>query len=130
MSSSQLCSALQHQYPVANQTPCWLTRMGSQFTRAGSHFVISFNCKCTYQAELSKGSDQEKASFVLAAKQRVVKLVCHWVALYGLLLKEDPVVSDFLEVRFQPQQHKEVYISFISGFNRCFFPPSCFLNRV
>lgn len=68
--------------------------------------LFSFNCKCTYQAELSNGSDQEKASYVLAAKQRVVKLVCHWVALYGLLLKEDPVALDFLEVRFQPQQQK------------------------
>lgn len=66
--------------------------------------LFSFNWNCTYQAELSKGSDQEKASYVLAAKQKVVKLVCHWVALYGLLLKEDPVASDFLEVRVQPQQ--------------------------
>ncbi|XP_056896342.1 rap guanine nucleotide exchange factor 3 isoform X3 [Takifugu flavidus] len=63
MSSSQLCSALLHQYP----------------------------------AELSKGSDQEKASYILTAKRKVVKLVCHWVALYDLLLKEDPVALDFLE---------------------------------
>uniref|UniRef100_H3D4R1 Rap guanine nucleotide exchange factor 3 n=1 Tax=Tetraodon nigroviridis TaxID=99883 RepID=H3D4R1_TETNG len=64
MSSSQLCSALQLQYP---------------------------------DAEPSEGSDQDKASYVLATKQRVVKLVCHWVALYGLLLKDDPVALDFLE---------------------------------
>lgn len=63
---------------------------------------FSFNCTCTYQAEPSEGSDQDKASYVLATKQRVVKLVCHWVALYGLLLKDDPVALDFLEVRFQP----------------------------
>ncbi|TNM86780.1 hypothetical protein fugu_007010 [Takifugu bimaculatus] len=30
-------------------------------------------------------------------KRKVVKLVCHWVALYDLLLKEDPVALDFLE---------------------------------
>lgn len=61
--------------------------------------LFSFNRNCTYQAELSKGSDQEKASYILTAKRKVVKLVCHWVALYDLLLKEDPVALDFLEVR-------------------------------
>lgn len=69
--------------------------------------MLSFNWSCTYQAELSKGSDQEKASYILAAKQKVVKLVCRWVALYGLLLKEDPVSSDFLEVRSQPPLKKK-----------------------
>lgn len=63
--------------------------------------LFPFNHGCTYQAELSKGSDLEKASYVLTAKQKVVKLVCHWVALYGLLLKEHPAASDFLEVRLQ-----------------------------
>uniref|UniRef100_A0A7N6ARB8 Rap guanine nucleotide exchange factor (GEF) 3 n=1 Tax=Anabas testudineus TaxID=64144 RepID=A0A7N6ARB8_ANATE len=63
MPSSQLCSALQHQYP----------------------------------AELSEGSDQEKAAYVLNTKQKVVKLIGQWVALYGLLLKEDPVALEFLE---------------------------------
>lgn len=56
---------------------------------------------CTYQAELSEGSDQEKASYILNAKQKVVKLIGQWVALYGLLLKEDPLALDFLEVRLQ-----------------------------
>uniref|UniRef100_A0A7N6FIJ2 Rap guanine nucleotide exchange factor (GEF) 3 n=1 Tax=Anabas testudineus TaxID=64144 RepID=A0A7N6FIJ2_ANATE len=69
MPSSQLCSALQHQYP----------------------------------AELSEGSDQEKAAYVLNTKQKVVKLIGQWVALYGLLLKEDPVALEFLEVRLQAQ---------------------------
>uniref|UniRef100_A0A665VXL1 Rap guanine nucleotide exchange factor 3-like n=1 Tax=Echeneis naucrates TaxID=173247 RepID=A0A665VXL1_ECHNA len=52
---------------------------------------------CTYQAELSEGSDQEKAAYILNAKQKVVKLVAQWVVLYGLLLKEDPIALDFLE---------------------------------
>ncbi|GAA6216639.1 rap guanine nucleotide exchange factor 3-like isoform X1 [Lates japonicus] len=65
MPSSQLCSALQHQYPD--------------------------------MAELSEGSDQEKAAYILNTKQKVVKLVGQWVALYGLLLKEDPMALDFLE---------------------------------
>uniref|UniRef100_A0A4W6FKV6 Rap guanine nucleotide exchange factor 3 n=1 Tax=Lates calcarifer TaxID=8187 RepID=A0A4W6FKV6_LATCA len=60
MPSSQLCPALQHQYP-------------------------------------DMGSDQEKAAYILNTKQKVVKLVGQWVALYGLLLKEDPVALDFLE---------------------------------
>uniref|UniRef100_A0A3Q3WVZ8 Uncharacterized protein n=1 Tax=Mola mola TaxID=94237 RepID=A0A3Q3WVZ8_MOLML len=69
MPSSQLCSALQHQYP----------------------------------AELPEGSDQEKASYILTTKQKVVKLIGQWVALYGLLLKEDPNASDLLEVRLPTQ---------------------------
>ncbi|XP_051280642.1 rap guanine nucleotide exchange factor 3 [Dicentrarchus labrax] len=50
-----------------------------------------------YQAELSEGSDQEKASYILTKKQKVVKLIGQWVALYGLLLKEEPIALDFLE---------------------------------
>ncbi|XP_014825018.1 PREDICTED: rap guanine nucleotide exchange factor 3-like isoform X2 [Poecilia mexicana] len=50
-----------------------------------------------YQAELSKGSDQEKTAYIFNTKQKVVKLIAQWVALYGLLLKEDPEVGDFLE---------------------------------
>ncbi|KAM8862942.1 rap guanine nucleotide exchange factor 3 isoform 3-T5 [Spinachia spinachia] len=50
-----------------------------------------------YQAELSEGSEQEKASYILSTKQKVVKLIGQWVALYGLLLKEDPIALDSLE---------------------------------
>lgn len=50
-----------------------------------------------YRAELSEGSEQEKAAYVLNRKQKVVKLVGQWVALYGLMLKEDPIAADFLE---------------------------------
>ncbi|KAI3357719.1 hypothetical protein L3Q82_016125, partial [Scortum barcoo] len=66
MPSSQLCLALQNQYPE--------------------------------MAELSEGSDQEKAAYVLNTKQKVVKLIGQWVALCGLLLKEDPIALDFLEI--------------------------------
>lgn len=61
--------------------------------------LCHLNHRCTYQAELSEGSDQEKASYGLTTKQKVVKLIGLWVVLYGLLLKEDPVALDFLEVR-------------------------------
>ncbi|KAM6982615.1 rap guanine nucleotide exchange factor 3 [Tautogolabrus adspersus] len=50
-----------------------------------------------YQAELSEGSDLEKSSYILNTKQKVVRLICQLVALYGLLLKEDPFAFDFLE---------------------------------
>uniref|UniRef100_A0A8C3AL03 Rap guanine nucleotide exchange factor 3 n=1 Tax=Cyclopterus lumpus TaxID=8103 RepID=A0A8C3AL03_CYCLU len=60
MPTSQLCTALQHQYPVM-------------------------------------GSDQEKASYILTTKQKVVKMIGQWVALYSLLLKEDPIALDSLE---------------------------------
>lgn len=66
---------------------------------------MRLNHDCTYQAELSEGSDQEKAAYTLNTKQKVVRLISQWVALYGLLLKEDPVALDFLEVRLQTQVH-------------------------
>uniref|UniRef100_A0A3P9H6F4 Rap guanine nucleotide exchange factor (GEF) 3 n=1 Tax=Oryzias latipes TaxID=8090 RepID=A0A3P9H6F4_ORYLA len=46
---------------------------------------------------LSEGSEQEKDAYIIDTKQKVVKLISHWVAVYGFLLKEDPVAMDFLE---------------------------------
>lgn len=66
----------------------------------------TLNQHCTYQAQLAEGSEQEKTAYVLNIKQKVVKLVGQWVALFGLHLKEDPIALDFLEVRSQPQSHK------------------------
>uniref|UniRef100_A0A3P9M2M3 Rap guanine nucleotide exchange factor (GEF) 3 n=1 Tax=Oryzias latipes TaxID=8090 RepID=A0A3P9M2M3_ORYLA len=63
MPTSQLCPALQHQYPQM----------------------------------LDQGSEQEKDAYIIDTKQKVVKLISHWVAVYGFLLKEDPVAMDFLE---------------------------------
>lgn len=60
--------------------------------------TLPLNRRRTYQAELSEGSEQEQASYILTTKQKVVKLIGQWVALYGLLLKEDPVALDSLEV--------------------------------
>ncbi|XP_063742959.1 rap guanine nucleotide exchange factor 3 isoform X2 [Eleginops maclovinus] len=50
-----------------------------------------------YNAKLSEGSDQERANYVLTTKQKVVKLIGQWVALYGLLLKEDSIAMESLE---------------------------------
>ncbi|XP_076840791.1 rap guanine nucleotide exchange factor 3 [Brachyhypopomus gauderio] len=50
-----------------------------------------------YHAEPSEGSELEKAAYALNTKQKVLKLVGQWVALYGPLLKEDPVAVHFLE---------------------------------
>ena len=91
---------------------CWPTKsLLSQILSAQSFSVLfcwgfffavmPFNHRCTYKAELSEGSEQEKASYILTTKQKVVKLIGQWVALYGPLLKEDPIAMDFLEVRLQ-----------------------------
>uniref|UniRef100_A0A671MZP9 Rap guanine nucleotide exchange factor 3-like n=1 Tax=Sinocyclocheilus anshuiensis TaxID=1608454 RepID=A0A671MZP9_9TELE len=53
------------------------------------------------KAEPSEGTDLEKAAYALNTKQKVVKLVAHWVALYGLLLRDNPVASEFLEVKIE-----------------------------
>uniref|UniRef100_A0A7N8XCY9 Rap guanine nucleotide exchange factor (GEF) 3 n=1 Tax=Mastacembelus armatus TaxID=205130 RepID=A0A7N8XCY9_9TELE len=60
-------------------------------------------CVVVMFAELSEGSDQEKAAYTLTTKQKVVKLIGQWVVLYGILLKEDPIALDFLEVTLQAQ---------------------------
>uniref|UniRef100_A0A667YFI4 Rap guanine nucleotide exchange factor 3 n=1 Tax=Myripristis murdjan TaxID=586833 RepID=A0A667YFI4_9TELE len=59
--------------------------------------VMPLDPECTYHAEPSEGSELEKAAYVLNTQQKVVKLIGQWVALYGLLLKEDPIAVDFLE---------------------------------
>uniref|UniRef100_A0A674BG60 Rap guanine nucleotide exchange factor 3 n=1 Tax=Salmo trutta TaxID=8032 RepID=A0A674BG60_SALTR len=53
--------------------------------------------ECTYHAEPSEGSDLEKAAYALNTKQKIVKLICQWVAVFGQLLKDDPIAVDFLE---------------------------------
>lgn len=61
-------------------------------------YDMPLNRRRTYQAKLSEGSDQEKAFYILTTRQRVVKIIGQWVALYSLLLKEDPIALDSLEV--------------------------------
>uniref|UniRef100_A0A8C6NT43 Rap guanine nucleotide exchange factor 3 n=1 Tax=Nothobranchius furzeri TaxID=105023 RepID=A0A8C6NT43_NOTFU len=48
---------------------------------------------------METGSEQEKDAYAFNSKQKVVKLVGQWVALYSHLLKEDPAALDFLEVQ-------------------------------
>uniref|UniRef100_A0A4W4E036 Rap guanine nucleotide exchange factor (GEF) 3 n=1 Tax=Electrophorus electricus TaxID=8005 RepID=A0A4W4E036_ELEEL len=50
-----------------------------------------------HQYPFSAGSELEKTAYALNTKQKVVKLVGQWVALYGPLLKDDPVAVHFLE---------------------------------
>ncbi|KAJ8409203.1 hypothetical protein AAFF_G00242240 [Aldrovandia affinis] len=45
----------------------------------------------------SEGSELEKAAYSLNKKQKIIRLVGQWVVLYGLLLREDPPVREFLE---------------------------------
>uniref|UniRef100_A0A673WL49 Rap guanine nucleotide exchange factor 3 n=1 Tax=Salmo trutta TaxID=8032 RepID=A0A673WL49_SALTR len=55
-------------------------------------------CPCTYHAEPSEGSELEKAAYTLNTKQKIVKLIGQWVALFSQMLKDDPIAVDFLEV--------------------------------
>uniref|UniRef100_A0A8C7GT77 Rap guanine nucleotide exchange factor 3 n=1 Tax=Oncorhynchus kisutch TaxID=8019 RepID=A0A8C7GT77_ONCKI len=55
-------------------------------------------CPCTYHAEPSEGSELEKAAYALNTKQKIVKLIGQWVALFSQMLKDDPIAVDFLEV--------------------------------
>ncbi|KAG2467651.1 RPGF3 factor, partial [Polypterus senegalus] len=48
-------------------------------------------------AEHTEGSELEKAAYSLNKKQKVIRLVSLWVALYGQLLKADAIALDFLE---------------------------------
>uniref|UniRef100_A0A8C7RL90 Rap guanine nucleotide exchange factor (GEF) 3 n=1 Tax=Oncorhynchus mykiss TaxID=8022 RepID=A0A8C7RL90_ONCMY len=54
-------------------------------------------CPCTYLAEPSEGSELEKAAYALNTKQKIVKLIGQWVALFSQMLKDDPIAVDFLE---------------------------------
>lgn len=61
---------------------------------------LFFNLQCTYHTEPSEGSELEKAAYALNTKQKIVKLVSQWVAIYGSQLKEDLFAFHFLEVCF------------------------------
>ncbi|XP_060750021.1 rap guanine nucleotide exchange factor 3 [Tachysurus vachellii] len=50
-----------------------------------------------YHTEPSEGSELEKAAYALNTKQKIVKLVSLWVAIYGSQLKEDLFAFHFLE---------------------------------
>ncbi|KAI1897055.1 hypothetical protein AGOR_G00079180 [Albula goreensis] len=82
MPSSLLCPALQHQYPPCQHSP---------------PLHVTLNPLCTYHAEPSEGSELEKAAYSLNKKQKIIRLVGQWVALYGALLKDDPPAREFLE---------------------------------
>ncbi|CAB1329983.1 unnamed protein product [Coregonus sp. 'balchen'] len=60
-----------------------------------SDFLLTH--RCTYHAEPSEGSELEKAAYALNTKQKIVKLIGQWVALFGQILKDDPIAVDFLE---------------------------------
>uniref|UniRef100_A0A8C4RT74 Rap guanine nucleotide exchange factor 3 n=1 Tax=Erpetoichthys calabaricus TaxID=27687 RepID=A0A8C4RT74_ERPCA len=63
-----------------------------------SHLAVKLlNTPFTYQAEPTEGSELEKAAYSLNKKQKVIRLVSLWVALYGQLLKADAIALDFLE---------------------------------
>ncbi|KAM4698428.1 rap guanine nucleotide exchange factor 4 isoform 3-T3 [Rhinophrynus dorsalis] len=67
------------------------------------HCVFMPNCQlcpaliCTYHAQPSQGTEQEKMDYTLNNKRRVIRLVQLWATLYGDLLREDEVAMSFLE---------------------------------
>uniref|UniRef100_A0A8C8DL23 Rap guanine nucleotide exchange factor (GEF) 3 n=1 Tax=Oryzias sinensis TaxID=183150 RepID=A0A8C8DL23_9TELE len=84
-------------YDHIGENPCVIDFLLTHKVFMPTKFCETLNCACTYQAELSEGSEQEKDAYIIDTKQKVVKLISHWVAVYGFLLKEDPVAMDFLE---------------------------------
>ncbi|KPP63408.1 hypothetical protein Z043_118342 [Scleropages formosus] len=59
-------------------------------------FVL-MHCHCTYHAQGSQGSEQEKLDYALSNKRRVIRLVLHWALLYGDHLQEEEASLAFLE---------------------------------
>uniref|UniRef100_A0A8C9WPP6 Rap guanine nucleotide exchange factor 4 n=1 Tax=Scleropages formosus TaxID=113540 RepID=A0A8C9WPP6_SCLFO len=57
---------------------------------------------CTYHAQGSQGSEQEKLDYALSNKRRVIRLVLHWASLYGDHLQEEEASLAFLEVCLAP----------------------------
>uniref|UniRef100_A0A3B3Z678 Uncharacterized protein n=1 Tax=Periophthalmus magnuspinnatus TaxID=409849 RepID=A0A3B3Z678_9GOBI len=52
---------------------------------------------CTYHAQASQGSEQEKLDYTLNNKRRVIRLVIQWASLHGDYLLEDHVSVMFME---------------------------------
>uniref|UniRef100_H3BIN0 Rap guanine nucleotide exchange factor 3 n=1 Tax=Latimeria chalumnae TaxID=7897 RepID=H3BIN0_LATCH len=51
----------------------------------------------TYHAEPTEGTELEKATYSINKRQKILRLVCQWLALYGRLLQDEQTVSNFLE---------------------------------
>uniref|UniRef100_A0A8C1H5P8 Rap guanine nucleotide exchange factor (GEF) 3 n=2 Tax=Cyprinus carpio TaxID=7962 RepID=A0A8C1H5P8_CYPCA len=105
LSTYQGGSASSSKYTVMSGTPekilehmlemIKLENNGTDFIGMAEHFEL-------FKEILpSEGTDLEKAAYALNTKQKVVKLVAHWVALYGPLLRDNPVASEFLEVKIK-----------------------------
>ncbi|XP_042303949.1 rap guanine nucleotide exchange factor 3 isoform X2 [Sceloporus undulatus] len=50
-----------------------------------------------FHSEPSEGTDQEKASYILNKRQKILRLVNQWVLLYGRLLQAEPSAMAFLQ---------------------------------
>lgn len=48
-------------------------------------------------AESAGGSEQECSTYICNRRQQILRLVSHWVALYGPMLHKDPVATSFLQ---------------------------------
>ncbi|XP_049738881.1 rap guanine nucleotide exchange factor 3 isoform X5 [Elephas maximus indicus] len=50
-----------------------------------------------FHAEPAGGSEQERSTYVCNKRQQILRLVSQWVALYGPVLRTDPVATSFLQ---------------------------------
>uniref|UniRef100_W5ML55 Rap guanine nucleotide exchange factor 4 n=1 Tax=Lepisosteus oculatus TaxID=7918 RepID=W5ML55_LEPOC len=53
--------------------------------------------RCTYHAQASQGSEQEKLDYTFNNKRRVIRLVLQWASVYGDHLQEEEAALAFLE---------------------------------
>ncbi|TSM68884.1 Rap guanine nucleotide exchange factor 4 [Bagarius yarrelli] len=73
-------------------------KLDSKFTESDpvlDDFVL-MHC-CTYQAQASQGSDQERLDYALNNKRRVIRLVLQWAAIHTPHLQEDESSLVFLQ---------------------------------
>uniref|UniRef100_A0A8C1J9F4 Rap guanine nucleotide exchange factor 3-like n=1 Tax=Cyprinus carpio TaxID=7962 RepID=A0A8C1J9F4_CYPCA len=104
LSTYQGGSASSSKYTVMSGTPEKILEHMLEMIKLennGTDFIGMNKVPLVNVMEPSEGTDLEKAAYALNTKQKVVKLVAHWVALYGPLLRDNPVASEFLEVKIK-----------------------------
>uniref|UniRef100_A0A8C9VH41 Rap guanine nucleotide exchange factor 4 n=1 Tax=Scleropages formosus TaxID=113540 RepID=A0A8C9VH41_SCLFO len=92
-----------YKYTVMSGTPEKILEHFLETMRLDSHFPDAGTpAHCTYHAQGSQGSEQEKLDYALSNKRRVIRLVLHWASLYGDHLQEEEASLAFLEVCLAP----------------------------
>ncbi|KAH0628982.1 hypothetical protein JD844_010682, partial [Phrynosoma platyrhinos] len=89
MPTPQLCKTLLQQYPSLVLGP-----MGTPCTQL---CFCLLDLTFTFHSEPSEGTEQEKTSYILSKRQKILRLVNQWVLLYGRLLQAEPSAMAFLQ---------------------------------